>query len=304
MIDYKLLNALAMVVQEGGFERAAKVLFLTQSAVSQRIRLLEDQCGQLLLTRTTPPRPTEAGKVLLKHFQQVRMLETGLNQVLGGAVSTTPQQLAVGINADSLDYWFLDAVIPLLKETSLLIDLRVADQEQTQRYLRDGDVVGCISTEARALPGCRVDDLGQMHYRLLATAEFMDRWFPDGLTIEALERAPAVLFNRSDGLQQKFLHKYITDQPVTFPASYIPAPNQYLQVIAAGCCYGMVPAWQGQELQDKGHLQEFIPGAEVTVKLYWHRWNIATPALDLLSAKILEWGEKFLRKEPFVRGVK
>ncbi len=294
MIDYKLLNALAMVVQEGGFERAAKVLLLTQSAVSQRIRLLEDQCGQLLLTRTTPPQPTAAGTAFLKHYQQVRMLETGLNQALTGTAQVRPQQLAIGINADSLDYWFFDAVAPLLKETNLLIDLRVADQEQTQRYLRDGDVVGCISTESRAMSGCRVDALGQMHYRMLATPEFISRWFPDGVTDSALEQAPAVLFNRSDSLHQKFLDRYLSPHPYTVPANYIPAPNQYLQVIEAGCCYGMVPAWQGQNLQDSGVLHELIPGAEISVELYWHRWNIAAPALELLTGALLECGKKYL----------
>ncbi len=238
--------------------------------------------------------PTAAGTAFLKHYQQVRMLETGLNQALTGTAQVRPQQLAIGINADSLDYWFFDAVAPLLKETNLLIDLRVADQEQTQRYLRDGDVVGCISTESRAMSGCRVDALGQMHYRMLATPEFISRWFPDGVTDSALERAPAVLFNRSDSLHQKFLDRYLSPHPCTVPANYIPAPNQYLQVIEAGCCYGMVPAWQGQDLQDSGVLHELMPGAEISVELYWHRWNIAAPALELLTGALLECGKKYL----------
>ena len=295
MIDYKLLNALAMVIQEGGFERAAKVLLLTQSAVSQRIRLLEDQCGQLLLTRTTPPLPTEAGKVLLKHYQQVHMLEAGLNQTLKGTSEALPQQLAIGINADSLDYWFLDAVLPLLKETHLLLDLRVADQEQTQRYLRDGDVVGCISTEPRAMPGCRVDDLGEMHYRMLATPEFKQRWFPEGLTVAALQLAPAVLFNRSDGLHQLFIERYVTAETVTFPANYIPAPNQYLQLIESGCCYGMVPVWQARDLLDRGVVQAFSCGSDIAVRLYWHRWNIAAPPLELLTAHLIRSAQKFMQ---------
>ena len=46
MFDYKLLSALAAVVEQAGFERAAQVLGLSQSAISQRIKLLEARVGQ------------------------------------------------------------------------------------------------------------------------------------------------------------------------------------------------------------------------------------------------------------------
>ena len=48
MIDQRLL-AFEVVLQEGGFERAARRLSLTQSAVSQRVKLLEAELGQVLL---------------------------------------------------------------------------------------------------------------------------------------------------------------------------------------------------------------------------------------------------------------
>ncbi|MBF3116153.1 LysR family transcriptional regulator, partial [Pseudomonas aeruginosa] len=59
LFDYKLLAALAAVVEQGGFERAAQALGLSQSAVSQRIKLLEARVGQPVLVRETPPHPTD-----------------------------------------------------------------------------------------------------------------------------------------------------------------------------------------------------------------------------------------------------
>jgi LysR family transcriptional regulator (chromosome initiation inhibitor) len=53
-IDYRLLEAFAAVLDEGGFERAATRLGLTQSAVSQRIRSLEDGMGRFLILRESP----------------------------------------------------------------------------------------------------------------------------------------------------------------------------------------------------------------------------------------------------------
>ena len=82
MFDYKLLSALAAVVEQAGFERAAQVLGLSQSAISQRIKLLEARVGQPVLVRGTPPSPTEIGRRLLNHVQQVRLLERDLQTLV------------------------------------------------------------------------------------------------------------------------------------------------------------------------------------------------------------------------------
>jgi LysR family transcriptional regulator (chromosome initiation inhibitor) len=297
MIDYKRLEALAAVVEEAGFERAARVLLLTQSAVSQRVRQLEDSCGQLLLTRTTPPQATSAGRLLLKHYQQVRMLEAGLAVELSGSVQEQPQLMSIGINADSLDSWFIDAVAPLLEQMSLRLDLRVADQEQTLSYLRAGEVIGCISAASKALQGCRVESLGRMNYRLLATPIFRDRWFADGLTAESLKQAPAVIYDRNDSLHQQFLAQYVTSEPCPVPAHYIPASAQFYQVVAAGYCCGMIPDWQSRDLLAQGGLCELIPGAMVSVDLFWHCWTLGAEPLERLTVQLLTGARKYLDKE-------
>jgi len=294
MLDYKLIEALARVVSEGGFERAAKVLYITQSAVSQRIRQLEDQYGQLLLTRASPPQPTAAGQALLKHYQQVKLLEDGLSAELTAAATQGPATLAIGINADSLDSWFLAALRPLLQQFNLLIDLRVDDQEQTHQFLREGEVVGCISNEAKPMPGCRVEFLGVMNYRLLATPAFIARWFPAGLTLAAAQLAPAVIFNRKDHLHQQFFTQYLGGLPTTLPCHYIPAPEPFLRVITDGFCYGMVPDWQTAELRNSGKLLELVAGAVYPVELYWHCWNLQSKPLADFSQQLIRGARQLL----------
>ncbi|MCA1928414.1 LysR family transcriptional regulator, partial [Rheinheimera sp.] len=78
MIDYRLLQALAAVTEQGGFEKAAATLHLTQSAISRRIKQLESLLGQPVLMRGSPPMPTATGQLLLNHLQQVRQMETAL----------------------------------------------------------------------------------------------------------------------------------------------------------------------------------------------------------------------------------
>lgn len=292
MLDYKLIEALALVMEEGGFEKAAQRLCLTQSAISQRIRQLEDRSGQVLLTRSAPPRTTEAGRQLLKHYHQVKLLEEGLAASFDTAHG--PSTLAIAINADSLASWFIDALLPQLASGDILIDLHVDDQEQTLLLLREGTVIGCVSEEPAPMQGCRVTPLGSMVYRLLATPSFARTWFPDGLTAAGCEKAPAVLFNRKDNLHHRFLKQALDTPPAQFPRHYIPSPEAFVDVIAAGCCYGMVPDWQGTSRLRSGTLAEILPGETCSVDLYWHCWNLTSEKLQRLSRHLVEGARRLL----------
>ena len=57
-LDTAALDCLAALADDGSFERAAQRLSITQSAVSQRLRSLEAQVGQLLVVRARPQDPT------------------------------------------------------------------------------------------------------------------------------------------------------------------------------------------------------------------------------------------------------
>lgn len=283
MLDYKLVEALAKVIEGGGFQRAAQSLGLTQSAVSQRVKLLEDGCGRILITRGSPPRPTTAGQALLKHYRQVRLLEDALEDAADGG----PATLSIGLNTDSLASWFMEAARPLLR-AGVLLDLRVDDQEQTHRFLRDGEVVGCVSTVAVASKGCRVLPLGAIVYRMLATPDFRRRWFPDGFSREAVARAPAVLYNAKDRLHHDHCERVLGAEPGDFPTHFIPRPEQLFQLIAEGHGYGMLPDWQSAALRGDGRLVDLGPGEPHAVPLYWHCWNLESGPLELLTRRLAE----------------
>ncbi|MBO7941882.1 LysR family transcriptional regulator, partial [Streptomyces sp. S9] len=69
------LAAFAAVLEEGSFEGAARRLSVTSSAVSQRIKALEDRLGQVLVVRQAPCRPTRAGERLLRRVRPMQALE-------------------------------------------------------------------------------------------------------------------------------------------------------------------------------------------------------------------------------------
>ncbi len=288
MFDYKLLEALASVVHEKGFERAAQKLNITQSAVSQRVKLLEDNIGQILITRTSPPKVTQQGKKLLKHYLQVKSLEADFKSEANDETVNRFATLSVGINADSLATWFLPAIRECVKENSLLLDLKVDDQDQTHIMLKNGDVSGCISSEKSTAQGCNATYIGTMTYRLTATKQFVSEYFKNGLDEPSIMFAPAVVFNRKDELHGRCLGQYLGVGGKDYPISYVPSSDQFAQMILDGIAYGMVPDLQGLEHIKSGHLVDLIPDCHIHVKLYWHRWNLNSKLLDEFSRSIVK----------------
>ena len=161
MHDYRLIEALAAVVLEGGFDKAARSLHLTQPAVSQRVKALEDALGTLLVVRSTPPRATAEGQRVVEHYLKVAHLESDLGRGLALEQEEEWTSLRLGVNADSLATWFLAAVTPFLREERVLLDVSVEDQDLTHELLRDGRVAACLGTRSEPLQGCRCLALGR-----------------------------------------------------------------------------------------------------------------------------------------------
>lgn len=295
MLDYKLLEAMAMVVLERGFEKAAHKLHLTQSAVSQRIKLLEEQTGQVLLVRDSPPRTTRAGRRILKHYLQVKRLEDDLLQISSSPHGNEFASISIGVNEDSLDLWFFEAMQPFLETERVVLDLKVDDQEQTHGFLRNGEVVGCISSQDQPMQGCRLTYLGRMNYHLTATPAFSDRWFGNGLERDALSRAPAVIFSRKDDLHNKMCRRLLVDAILLRNAFYIPSSKKFFDLITYGLAYGMVPDLQGESMRNSGQLIDLAPGSHIPVDLYWHCWNLKSPLLDKLTQMLVSGAKQFLK---------
>lgn len=296
-LNHLQLQAFAAVAECGSFDRAAQQLHVTQSAVSQRIKQLEEQLGQLLIVRGQPLALTVAGETLRTYQRRQQLLEAELLGQLGcdeanpgGAIS-----LSIALNADSLATWFLDALQPVLQAENWLFDLRVCDQEQTQEFLRRGEVLGCISADPAPLQGCRVVGLGRMDYRALANPDFCRRHFVEGVTAAALRRAPAVDYDLQDQLLCRFVAHEFGLGRGDYPRHRVPSPQAYLQMVAAGFSWGMLPDLQSRDLLAKGELQELLPGTRVQVPLYWHVSALASTSLQRLqqalqahAAKVLE----------------
>ena len=275
------LSTLIAVIEEGTFEAASQRLHVTASAVSQRIKAMEQSAGQVLVQRTNPIAPTEAGSRLLRYAQQLQLLRHDLEANLGSA--STPS-LAIAVNADSLATWLLPALATAQDATGAVFDIYREDQEHTASLLRAGTVMAAVTAEKRPVQGCSASPLGVMRYRAVATPQFRDRWL--GGDLAALDDAPMVDFDRKDDLQQSFLRGILGRAPRS-PRHFVPTSHDFARAVELGMGWGMLPDQQSERGLREGSLVELSPGTSIDVLLYWQRWNLASPLLDELTRVVL-----------------
>ncbi|MFT4294758.1 MAG: LysR family transcriptional regulator ArgP [Micropruina sp.] len=286
-IPLDLAETLAAIVDEGSLDAAAARLHLTPSAVSQRLKTLEHQVGRVLLVRSKPARPTQAGQAVLRLARQLALLEHETLAELGAdEPSAAPISVPLAVNADSLGTWFLAPLAELSRTHNVVFDLHRDDQDFTAGLLESGTVMGAVTSRARPVPGCRVVPLGVMRYEAVATAGFVRRWLPDGPTKAALAAAPVVYFDRRDELQSQWLAERGVD-PALPPRHFVPASADYAQAVLIGLGWGLLQPTQSADALAAGHLVR-LGGATVEVELYWQQWNLHSPLLDAIAAEIVE----------------
>ncbi|WP_300730124.1 LysR family transcriptional regulator ArgP [Pseudomonas sp.] len=293
MFDYKLLSALAAVVEQAGFERAAQVLGLSQSAISQRIKLLEARIGQPVLIRATPPSPTEIGRRLLNHVQQVRLLERDLQSAVPALDDEgLPERLRIALNADSLATWWAPAVGDFCAEQHLLLDLVVEDQTVGLKRMRAGEVAACLCASERPVAGARSRLLGAMRYRALASPSFVARHFPHGVSAALLPKTPALVFGPDDFLQHRYLAALGVDGG--FEHHLCPSSEGFIRLTEAGLGWGLVPELQVREQLASGALVELLPDKPIDVPLYWHHWRNGGQLLEQLTEHLSRSAARWL----------
>lgn len=271
-LDPAALDALAALADAASFERAAQRLSITQSAVSQRLRTLELQVGQPLVVRSRPLRLTEPGKLLLRFARQMQAMRADLAHELGDA-PPTDQRLPIAVNADSLATWVLPALDALVHE-GVSLELVVDDQDFTHDWLRQGAVLGCVTSVSEALRGCRVVPLGAMHYTAVASPGFITEMLPQGLTRANFAQVPFLIFNRKDDMQQQWVAQAFGVREPRLRERHVPSSEAYLRAAAMGWGIGVVPELQARALLDSGALVAVRPDDRLPVRLHWHQWKL------------------------------
>lgn len=296
MLDYAALSALAAVIREGSFERAAASLHVTPSAVSQRIRLLEERVGCALVVRGQPCTPTATGRRLCQHVDRVQLLEQELHGSVPAVASKGMARVAlpVAVNADSLATWFAPALAAYAAEAPVLVDLAVDDQDHTAEWLRTGAVVAAVTGTARAAPGCNSRPLGAMRYVAAASPAFVERHFAQGVGAGSLAQAPSLMFNNKDELQARWARRQC-HRHVDLPRHRLPSPQAFVTAALAGMGWGLQPLVLVRQHLKEGRLVELVPGTPLDVPLFWHSARAAQGLLEGLSRAVQAAARQALR---------
>ncbi|WP_433544593.1 LysR family transcriptional regulator ArgP (plasmid) [Streptomyces sp. CA-294286] len=287
---------LLAVVDEGTFDAAAAALHVTPSAVSQRIKALEQRTGRVLLMRTKPVRPTESGRVLVRFARQLSLLERdaraelGLTEEAAGAGNAV--RLAVAVNADSLATWFLPALSRLPQDPPVCVELRREDEGHTTALLREGRVMAAVTSSPDPVAGCTVRALGLARYLPVASPEFEARYLSEGRLVDCLRRAPVIVFDRKDDLQDGFVRSLAdgeegaTARGASPVRHYVPTSEGFCDAITAGLGWGLVPEQQAVPLLRAGALSLLATDRTVDVPLYWQQWKLDSPALVAVASAV------------------
>ena len=284
MLDPAQLAALAAVHRRGSFDLAAADLHVTPSAVSQRIKALEEVTGTLLIRRGQPCTATPTGLRLIRHHDEIALLETTLGADLPN-LTQGPATLRIAVNADSLATW----VIPALAATDgFLFDLVIDDQDVSQDWLRRGEVVAAITAHPGPLQGCDTHPLGALRYRATASPAYVARWFPQGVTPQALAQAPALTFSDKDQLQDRWVTRQIgvAGKRASFPSHRLASSQGFVDACLTGLGWGLNPEPLVAHHLASGRLTELVPDTPLDVALHWQFTRLAAPALGPLTAAI------------------
>jgi LysR family transcriptional regulator (chromosome initiation inhibitor) len=286
-LPFDQIRTLLAVVDEGTFDAAAAALHVTPSAVSQRVKTLEQRTGRVLLMRTKPVRPTESGQVVVRFARQLAALERDTQMELGIADGASPARLPIAVNADSLATWFLPALTRVPQTPPVCFELHREDEAHTAALLREGQVMAAVTSSAEPVAGCTVRPLGLARYLPVASPQFAARHLSAGPLDRCLPDAPVIVLDRRDELQDRYVRSLTRGRSgASRLRHYVPTSEGFRDAVAAGLGWGLVPEPQTEPLLQSGALAELAPGRRVDVPLYWQQWKLDVPALALVAETI------------------
>jgi len=292
--DYKLLAALTEVIGLQSFELAANKLFISQSAISQRIKNLEEFVGQPVLVRSQPIELTTAGEQLVTHFKKVKQLENELTPILSPDKPLKPLKVSLAVNADSIATWFIQAITPVLQSQLVELNLMIEHEERTLDKLRTGEAIGAVSVIEKPLKGYRAFKLGKMEYCLVANRQFRDKYFSQGVNSMTLKMAPAISYDHKDDMHVRYIAKHFNLAASEYYCHSVRSSEAFVELAKQGVAYCLLPKLQISAELASGELINLSPNNELIETLYWHSWVLVKGVNKEISQQIVKFGQQKL----------
>ncbi|WP_170784005.1 LysR family transcriptional regulator ArgP [Ruegeria lacuscaerulensis] len=291
LLDPNHLSALSAILRHGSFEAAASELSVTPSAISQRIKALEDRVGAALILRGTPCTATPAGLRIAQHAEDIGLLEAQLARELTLDREAPLTRVRIAVPADVLATWFIQAMAQV---DGLLFDLVLDDQDHSADWLRRGEVSAAVTIGGQPVAGCDAFALGSFRYLATASPAFMQKWFSNSVDTASLGRAPCLTFNRKDGLQKAWIAQEF-GRRISPPSHFLASSHGFVDAAIAGLGWGMNPENLAKSALEDGRLTVLKPDAPFDVPLTWQVGRILAPALQPLTQAVKRSASRTLR---------
>jgi len=174
-MDLNLLQTFIHVARLGGFRKAAEKQYLTPSAVSSRIRLLEEQIGAPLFERGKfGTRLTLSGQRLLAHAEEIL---SSWNRLCRDVALPDKAEFLLALGAtDTIWQSSLADVLPRMLQDApaLALRLETGTAESLTRELLEGSLDAIFLFEPSNLAGLVSEAIGEIPLILVSTREHVD----------------------------------------------------------------------------------------------------------------------------------
>lgn len=270
--DYKGMQALSAIIEWQSFDVAAEKLHISQSAVSQRLKSLQELYSDPLLLRGAKYELTTIGEVLVSHYQKVSHLESETRGIISG--QTRDLNITIAISRDILEVWFLQSVVFKGLSDSAHINIISDDSGVTYKHVQKGLAHCSLGAVDDPVSGCTVENLGFMRYLLVATKGYVEKHFKSGVNAETLQEATMLRFDEKDNLNNLFFETKLKVSPSIKRERLMPSVRGFKDAVMRGDAYALLPRMQIKSELESKKLVNIVPDVYWDEQIYFHHWAL------------------------------
>lgn len=261
------LQAFMEVAKQKSVHNAAHVLHLTQTAVTQRIRVLETKLGTTLFIRThRGMRLTQEGEALLRYCQAASELEGEALAKIGGAGITSTIQVCITGPTSIMRSRIIPQCLPIMHEfPCLLMYFDITDSEHRVSSLRSGASQFAIIAQEDVAPEMEYKHLRPERYVLVCSSQWKKRKLKDIIQHERI-----IDYDPADQMTFNYLKHFELFDLAKHERHFVNRTESLAMLLTAGLGYGVLSAEFSQTYLDNNQLIVLNSG-----KIYQHTMALA-----------------------------
>ncbi len=231
------LEAFMTIARHKTVHSAARELHMTQTAVTQRIRMLESRLGTTLFIRTRRGMMlTTEGEALLRYCQATSELEGEALAIIQGAAKETAIRFCITGPTSIMHSRIVTQCFPIMRQfPNLLMQFDINDQENRIRSLRSGESQLAVIQREDVMPEMEHKLLQPEHYVLVCTSAWEHRTLTDIIKTERI-----IDYDPTDQMTMHYLRHFNLWDLAQHERHFVNRTDMMAMMLAAGFGYGVL----------------------------------------------------------------